>query len=852
MKKLLPTVLGLLIVFCSFGQQQDSAFNMVDTLLIKAGIKNPFRIKAFNAEEQMLSENYGKAIDILEELVLEEPDNFNINYKLGVCYLKTKLEKHKAIKYLEKSVLGTTFDYDPGDLLETKAPIESHYYLGEAYHYNYQFDQAIDTLMYLESLILPEDYEFLARIDRIVKYCNNAKMLVDNSSPIILTHLGNGINTECDEHSPVFPEDESFLVFTSKRSGSTGKLQLDDGTFYEDIYISYKRNGVWKDPVKIDENINTDFNEASVGISPDGRTLIIYRSEGEDGNLFLSKVMHNGFWSIPEPFSAPINSRYRETDACMTSDENTLYFTSDRPGGFGGSDIYVVRKLPDGTWGKEQNMGAGINTPFNEESPQITPDGNTLYFSSQGHNTMGGYDIFYTSRMENGSWAKVKNMGYPVNTTEDDIFFNPTSDGRRAYYSTQFTGGMGLSDIFMIAIPGKAVEALSVIEGYISLSNDSNIMADISVFDYNTNKRIGKYSPNPKTGKYILILPPGKTYRVVYEAKNYVSREENIFIDKTNEYNLQEKVIELEHITLSQNENPASIRDTVCIQNILFDFDKNSTQVPDLDILTEFLKKNTDAIIEIGGHADVNGPEIYNIHLSLTRSIFVYQYLLGKGVERNQLVVKGFGERYPLIKNIPDGAEFDSLHKYNRRVEFDVIREGRDYLCVRPIEVPEHLKTENEENDELKDSDGDGIIDKVDRCPDFAGVEENDGCPEVKEEVKTVMREAMEGLFFNLNSADIKEESFVVLDKVALIMKDNPDYKLFIQGHTDNSGDPSFNLDLSKKRAAAAKDFLINKGIEETRIASEGYGDTRPLENNDTREGRTRNRRVEFTIEFWK
>ncbi|MBU0765132.1 MAG: OmpA family protein [Bacteroidetes bacterium] len=852
-KQLIGILLAIALNFPA-SAQPDSTFNMVDTLLIMTGIKNPFRIKCFNAEEFITSENYQAAIEILAELAEEQPDNYNINFKLGYCYLKTKLEKHKGIKYLERAVRGASIDYNPDNLLETRSPLEAFYYLGTAYHINYQFKQAIDTLKHLKKLILPGENEFHGKIDRLITVCHDAAEIEKKSIPIILTHLGNRINTEYDEFSPVFPEDESFLVFTSRRKGSTGGLQLDDGSYYEDIYISYHKEGVWSNPKKVD-HINTDFNEASVGLSPDGNTLFIYRAEGENGDIFVSRMGQDGFRTVPEKMPAPVNTRFRESHASVTSDGNTLYFTSDRKGGFGGMDIYVVSKLPNGEWSEAKNLGPNINTLYNEEGPFIMPDGNKIYFSSLGHKTMGGYDIFFSYLDADGEWTEAENIGYPINTTEDDAFFYPSADGRRAYYSTYNTGGFGMSDIFMITLPGEEDEELTVLSGGITLSQNSEVKANITVFDYNTGQMVGRYLPNPRTGKYLFILPPGKTYRVLYEADQYYPHLENIYIGDKSKYQEFEKMVLLRHISeINDFAAPSVSRDTVCISDLLFGFDKAEVETADLDRLATYLKKNPEAIIEIGGHADSNGPEIYNIHLSLRRAIFVYNFLIDKSVYPNCLVVKGYGEKYPMYEGeIPDGAEYDEMHKYNRRVEFKVLREGKDILIIKPVEITDSFVNSREDSildDIFIDTDKDGILDKDDSCPDIPGVRTNRGCPEVKKEDEKVMTEAMEGLFFNTNSAVIKKNSYKVLNKVVSVMKANPDYKLMICGHTDNSGDPDANMKLSNDRAGAAREYIVKKGIEAGRIQAVGYGNTMPVAPNETDEGRAKNRRVEFTIVF--
>ena len=418
------------------------------------------------AESFLDDENYGAALPIYLDLISRDPDNANFNFKVGFCYLNTHTEKEKAVTFLEKAVTNYTEDYDAEAYTSKAAPIEAWYFLGNAYLINYRFDDGLMVLNKLLSIISSTDTVFAKEVKHLINYCNNGKELVKTPIDIEVTNLGDSINTEFSEHSPVFTADESVLIYTSKRIGSTGEKLTPDGQYYEDIYISTKVNGKWSSPKGIGGNINTEQHEASIGLSVDGQQLLIYRDDNKkDGNIYIS-TLNGDVWSEPEKLGSTVNTKYRESHASLSADGKSLYLASARPGGYGGMDIYVVKKLPNGEWSEAQNLGPNVNTEYDEDGPFIHPDGVTLFFSSQGLTSMGGYDIFYTTvDNESKKCSVATNMGYPINTTDDDVFYNPTPDGQHAYYSSYRNGGKGQNDLYLLTLPEGEEKKLTVMTG---------------------------------------------------------------------------------------------------------------------------------------------------------------------------------------------------------------------------------------------------------------------------------------------------------------------------------------------------------------------------------------------------
>jgi hypothetical protein len=312
------------------------------------------------------------------------------------------------------------------------------------------------------------------------------------------------------------------MVFTSRRNGTGSKIDTD-GQYFEDIYITHLKNGIWSDPKGISE-LNTNDHDASISISADGQELYIYKAEHdnikktEGGDIFVSRLKGTT-WSQPEKLAPVINSQSKESHISISSEGRTIYFSSNRPGGFGGMDIYTVSKLPNGKWGRARNLGPAINTEYDEDSPFIHPDGKTLYFSSAGHKTMGGLDIF-KSVTNKGSWTPPVNIGYPINSTDDDVYYTPTPDGKRAYFASYRKGSYGKTDIFLIKTPNKTNAGLFVLKGKI-INSSGDVVVNSKITVSRDGQVIGIYTPNAATGKFLFIVDAGKKYDIEIVAEGY-------------------------------------------------------------------------------------------------------------------------------------------------------------------------------------------------------------------------------------------------------------------------------------------------------------------------------------------
>ncbi|MBI4945157.1 MAG: PD40 domain-containing protein [Bacteroidetes bacterium] len=491
--------------------------------------KGEFRQMFTQGNLMMLDNFYDTACGTFLALNKADPSNANVNYKIGVCYLHLPGQKAKAIPYFENAIKQTSGNYLEDDPSEKNAPEDAAYYLGQAFHYAYRFDESMEQFKKFRDIIGKWNLNLVKEIDRWTEMSKNAKELAAHPVECTITNLGDSVNCLFADYSPAITADEAFLVFTSRRQGAGGmdnKTINDD--FFEDIWICTQgKYGTWSKAKSISRAINTDGNEAAIGISADGQQLYVYRDDNGDGNIYVSKL-DGDFWNTPYKLDASnINSKSWEPSACISADGNTMYFVSNRPGGLGGRDIYQCHRQPNRSWSEPENLGPSINTPYDEDAPFIHPDGVTFFFSSTGHNSMGGFDVFYSTKVSNTVWTNPLNMGYPINTTDDDIYFVTSSDGRRAYYASFRPEGKGEKDIYMVSMPKPFVKSVAILVGYLKNKDGSPIPKNALVTEKSSNGEIITSKPNEASGKFILSQLPGREYEITIEAN-----AQKIFMDK--------------------------------------------------------------------------------------------------------------------------------------------------------------------------------------------------------------------------------------------------------------------------------------------------------------------------------
>lgn len=486
--------------------------------------KNEYKAMYDSAKQFFQVKNYQKALPVFIRMSMLEPENANTAYHIGICYNHMPLDKHMAIPYLERATRSVSNEYK-NEMDEKNAPINAYYYLGQAYLINYELDKAIATTEKYKTFLdeKTQSTEIL-NADRQISMCTVAREMIKDPVPIKVVNLGENINTKFPEYAPAVDHDSKTLVFTSRRNTNVGGYMEPNGYYFEDLYISTKdNNDKWRRAKNMGPPINSNDHEASISLSADKKQLFIYIDDKGDGNIYVSNADKNE-WSAPVKLPAPINTKAWETHASLSPDGKVLYFTSNRKGGFGEMDIYKCDKKPNGKWGEAINLGDVINTPYNEDGPFILSD-STLYFCSEGHNTMGGYDIFFSKMKKDGSWSTPENMGYPINTTSNDMFYTPV-DSLGGYFASVRKEGFGDLDIyklsiFKLKIKGVAIDKQTneiLPEAIVTLLNDKMEVVDQVIADEN--------------GAYTFLADYNMDYYIKGQKDNYTTGQSAVSTHK--------------------------------------------------------------------------------------------------------------------------------------------------------------------------------------------------------------------------------------------------------------------------------------------------------------------------------
>ncbi|MBA4054770.1 MAG: hypothetical protein C0490_08670 [Marivirga sp.] len=649
-----------------------------------------------------------KAMDDARELMVTAADLdttfIKANYEAGRMHLVT-VGKERAVKYLLR-----VFRQDPAYRFDIE------YWIGRSYQYGEDFNKALEFYnLYKAKLAKKASYQGkdkidLATVDRGIFECENGKEFISKPGNFSIVNIGREINSEFEDYAPVLNENEDEIVFTTRRrEDNLNENVFDDNKPYEDIFTAKKTGGTWAYAKNIGPIVNNPYHDSNVALSADGNTLFLFKDEG-GGDIFYCERQPGGEFGAPVPMPGIINSSFEEKSVTISNDEKTLYFSSNRPGGFGGLDIYKATKDSKGEWTNVKNLGPNINTDLDDDGPFIDYDGVTLYFSSKGRKGMGGFDVFKSTLDDKGvEWSEPINLGYPINTPDDDIYIVFSKDGKRAYYSSVREDGMGYTDIYLITIPEgiKNIDP-TVAKNPIEEPKDTTTTAVITPTTDPTIKPV-----EPKTGpkksliplKYIvtvvdaadkspltakirlqgsrdnIIVAPSsqgagvyefnvtnaqpKDYRLSVEVEGYVFFNQNLKIEGAS---TTEKTV-----TRTIEMRKLSVGVSSILRNIYFDFDKASFKTEsysELNKLESMLVQNSGMVVEIAGHTDAIGTKEYNQQLSLRRAQAVKSYLTKKGIDSRRIKPVGYGKSKPLASNDDE----DGGRELNRRVEFKVLQ----------------------------------------------------------------------------------------------------------------------------------------------------------------------------------
>ena len=460
-----------------------------------------------NANLYFETEDYLNAIEKYKKILAIDPFNEIANLNSGICRIRLGQSVDSCLMYSEKLKLS-------------KIP-EVQFYFGQMFHLKLQFDEAIHSFNSYKAIPEKQRKILNTEVDYYISCSKNAKDFINNPQQSIVKNMGNNINSAYADYFPLISPDESYIYFTSRRIGSTGNLKDVYSNYYEGVYQSqHLLNGEWSKPKNIGSPINSNTHDACVSLSTDANSMIIYRTTPDllTGDLYFS-YYDKFVWSEPQKFGPEINTPFIETSACFSNDTSIIYFSSNRPGGFGGKDIYRIKRLPNGKWAMPMNLGPHVNTNKDEDTPFMHPDGNTLYFSSKGHNTMGEYDVFKTVlNIETSKFSVAQNLGYPINSVTNDLSFVLNAKGNTGYYSSIKDETFGNTDIYKIEMHNGDPE-LKVKQGKILIDNQIS-KAKITLLDLESKLISGIFNASSKTGKFLLVMNPYKSYKAIIEEES--------------------------------------------------------------------------------------------------------------------------------------------------------------------------------------------------------------------------------------------------------------------------------------------------------------------------------------------
>ncbi len=485
---------------------------MVHAVSLAGQSRSDMRELFVSAEGDMLFEDYAEALPKYLSLLQIFPENYNLYYRIGQCYLNTPGEKDKSITWLETAAGHINPGYRGGRLHETGAPYDVLYLLANAYRIANDFDRAVTTYDKFLRDVDTEKYD-TALVRFQMQTCHNARIMMRKPVSVVDTNLGSTVNERFSEFNPVISADEKTLLFTRE-------LQ-----FYDAIFWTRKINGKWTEPVNLTPQLGVDQDYYTSSLSADGRTLLMYRVDTYDGNIYMSRLQGDK-WSEVERLNGNINTRFWESHATISNDGKKIYFTSNRKESLGGLDIFVSVRDSSGHWGPAVNLGPDINTVYNEETPFLARNDSTLFFSSRGHFNMGGYDIFRSDLGRNGKWSTPVNVGYPLNTTDDDLFFNPVGRGNRGFYARFADDGFGRMDLFCCDIYSDLNPRKFIVTGRAAVNNlldEFPQPVKITAVNSADAGRMINSLTNPVTGLYSMFLPHG-TYNINYDSEEALSK----------------------------------------------------------------------------------------------------------------------------------------------------------------------------------------------------------------------------------------------------------------------------------------------------------------------------------------
>ena len=725
--------------------------------------------------------NYQQALPKYLEAIQAGTKDGLAFYQTGFCYKvsQTTDDQIKAIPYYEQAIN-----------LKKDLPPVAYFDLATLYLKNEQLEKAIETFSsYREMVKL--DKKQVAQADKGLAACQNAIALMSAPRNFTVHSFPGNVNSKYTEYNPVVSADESVMAFTALRP-NTSRTRSGD-KFIEEIYVSYNKSGNWSEPVVVP--IASEYNVGTAGITPDGQKMVVFMGGATDqGNLF--QVIKSGdVWSKPSILSNTINSLGMETTCSISPDGKVIYFASNQRGGRGGLDIWKIEQKATGVWSQAINLGPEINTPDDEDAPFIHPDQKTLFFTSDGHATMGGRDIFKTT-LVNGKWTKPENMGYPVNTTSNDNYFTLLADGKRGYFSSDRKGGQGAQDIYYLDMPENAMTIpLTMIKGRIINAETGKTMpSKMYVVDAETRKELEfVYDPDPKTGEYLIIMPPSKNYDIIIESEGFLPYTLNVNIpNQTYFYELYQQ-INLK--TIKQFD--VVVGQEVQVRNAFYDTDR--------DVKTDVRTNNEAKLVQ------TNKVDVYDMMLDL---------MAANDKEGIEYLVGLIEHTDPI-----DGVNFNE--KENTKID----------VATRTYYYDES----DESKFEQRQLEGKTVF----SLPTMVFSEEmkNNKIAKPTASYDKALLSKFVKVFFDQGKSDLKPQYIKELESILAVINQNPALGIEISGFASAEGTEEANREISNKRAIIVLDYFNHQGVVRRRIIAKGYGATK-----DQKASKEEGRRVEVRV----
>ena len=651
------------------------------------------------AEEQMAYDNFDKALELYIDLFKQNSNNYNYAYKIGYCYLtgESTQDVQSAIDYLLMATENTDKKYR-NKYKENKAPLNAYYYLGVAYRLNKEYEKAIDAFNTFDQKMTKKERKTVQGmfIEREIQSCRDAMEVIDAErmkiEKIIVSDLKEP-NVRC----PILCWEANRLIFTNGKYNIfppdiNYNTEYSEGPFDGVFMADRTEKGQFANPKNITNDLQIPYPFIPVTATADGSELYLIADKYDNGDIYMSKF-ENGKYQPAEKVKK-LNTRKWESHATITADGKRIYFTSLRKGGQGGLDIWYSDRDDEGKWQKPVNLGPEVNTPFHEEMPYVIRNGNAIYFSSESHTNVGGFDVFYTNWDEqNKKWSKPINLGYPFSTGGNDMgyiventpvfAFCPVNDNKRRE---------GVEECDCISLVDEEAPQLAKISGIIELDpeNQERLMqVRVKLIDKDSGEEIANVKLD-ENGNYLIEGVEAGNYDLIAydQSGDLMTRAIEVPQNESWDITGMDMVIKTPDLANNDGNNTDNNDESLMIENIFFDFDKYDIKpesTNNLDIIADYLKKNPEAKFKISGHTDHYGTELYNMDLSKNRAVSVQNYLVNKGVSKAQLSIEYYGEQMQITVETED----DDIRHLNRRVEFSVVKQGQPQVVVKTIIIPE-------------------------------------------------------------------------------------------------------------------------------------------------------------------